>query len=88
MQPEIYIVSGFVLLSVVLGVLAGGFIYHRGVLTGKGEAGGNFLANPKGEVFRIPMPDDIELGEDQQEAQIKKISSRIDDFKKSLGGAV
>lgn len=69
----------------ILFMLAGGWLHHRGVLAGKG-ANDNFIGQPTGEVFRIPMPDDMEA-EPEENEHLTKLMGRVESFKSRMSGS-
>lgn len=70
----------------LLFMLAGGWLHHRGVLAGRG-INENFIGDPKGEVFRIPIPGEAEEGpEEPTNESLEKIMNRVDAFKSRIEG--
>lgn len=87
---DVLIVSVFVFAACCLGILGGvvvgGWLHHRGVLAGRG-INENFIGDPKGEVFRIPIPGEVEDGpEESKNENLEKIMNRVDAFKSRIGG--
>jgi len=87
MLHSLLLIGFGVAISVIFGMLfmlAGGWLHHRGVLAGKG-INDNFIGEAKGEVFRIPLPEDVEIKDEPiADVNVQRILSRVSAFKERI----
>lgn len=65
----------------LLSVLLGAWISHKG-----SKPGEPFISTGKGEVFRVPFPEDVPDFPDEDTKEKEKLVKRTADFLKNIGG--